>query len=137
MFSLSPSLPASLQVRCSGYGNRCLCQGGSCHGSEDPMLMATVIIPEIGTCSCTRWSNQNTDQGFGVGGSVEKIMVMMCKSSASQSHYQRCENVRETLLIFIKSIVPDSFYASLTPDFPNYTSQKHFPILLKLLALNI
>ena len=79
LFSLSPSLPAFLQVRCSGCGNRRLCQGGSCHGSEDPMLMATGIIPETGTCTCIRWSNQNADQGFGVGGSVEKIMVMMCK----------------------------------------------------------
>ena len=50
---------------------------------------------------------------------------------------QRCENVRETLLICIKSVVPDIIYPGFTPDFPNYLSQNYFSILLKQLALSI
>ena len=50
---------------------------------------------------------------------------------------QRCENVRETLLIRTKSVVSDIVYAGFTPDFPNYLSQNYFSILLKQLALSI
>ena len=64
MFSLLPSLPVFLQVRCSYSWYRHLHQGGSCHGSEDRMLMTTLTGSEIGSCTRTGWSNLNTDQGL-------------------------------------------------------------------------
>lgn len=46
------SLFTFLQVRvCSRWGNRHLSLGDSCHGAEHLLLMATVIGPEIGTCT--------------------------------------------------------------------------------------
>lgn len=51
MFSLSPSLPVFLQVRCSHSWYRHLRQVGSCHGSEDRTLVTTLTGSEIGTCT--------------------------------------------------------------------------------------
>lgn len=50
MFSLSPSLPVFLQVRCSLYCYRHLRKGGAYHGSEHRTLMTALTGSEIGTC---------------------------------------------------------------------------------------